>query len=469
MRGREGDGPFLQFLIGLLIRRRILQQDPHRGFTASDDRVGLLGLRQGESVRDQRLHVEPSVGQHVQHRLEVALLRPAHETDRIVLALFLVVRVVTAGAVRGRHLEGEFLLEEVVARQLQPGHADQHDAPTLAAHQRGLVHRLAAARGCRDQHRIDTTTAGESFGRLHRVFASREIDHLGTERACQGELGRVQIDPQHPTTVGPQQLHRDLADQAKPGNHDSLAQRRPNQADTLQSDRTDHREGRRLVAHAIGYPGAQVDRHADDLGVLAVGGDAIADSEALDTAPDFQHPAHVAVTQRQRLFELVAHRVECRHQPIGLHLVQHHAYLVRLLAGLFDGVGLAKIHQHAFSTGRDERSRGADQQLALTGTGAWHFGHLGSTGFQVLKNLFHTYFLASINIKRPALGKNRRMNQRGQMRLAIESMMPACRWPASDSSRSPWVRMVRIVTSEKALNNCLASTTVYALVPGLSR
>ena len=55
---------------------------------------------------------QPAVGHHVQHRLEVALLGPAHEADGVVLALVLVGGVVAAGTVGAGHLEGELLVVE---------------------------------------------------------------------------------------------------------------------------------------------------------------------------------------------------------------------------------------------------------------------------------------------------------------------------------------------------------------------
>ena len=62
-------------------------------------------------------------------------------------------------------------------------------------------------------------------------------------------------------------------------------------------------------------------------------------------------------------------------------LVQHHAHLVGLLAGLVDEPGLAEIHQHAFSAGRDQRVRTADQQLPTASTGTGDVGDFGDAGF----------------------------------------------------------------------------------------
>src|SRR6185436_17692773 len=105
----------------------------------------------------------------------------AYEPHRIVLAVLLVVRVVASGSVTTGHLERELLLVEIGARELETGDAHQHDAPALAAHLRGLMHRLAAFRRRRDEDTIDATAAGERERRIHRLASRPERDHLRPE------------------------------------------------------------------------------------------------------------------------------------------------------------------------------------------------------------------------------------------------------------------------------------------------
>jgi len=99
--------------------------------------------------------------------------------------------------------------------------------------------------------------------------------------------------------------------------------------------------------------------------------------------------ANIAIPQRQRLLQLAAHRLHRRHQTIGPHLLSHLLDLVRLLAGLLERIGLAKVHQHALGPGRDQRACSADQQRAAADTRTGDFGQLGAAVFQILVDLFH--------------------------------------------------------------------------------
>ena len=98
--------------------------------------------------------VEPPRGHELEHRFEVALLGPAHEAERIVVAALLVLRVVAPGAIGARHLEAQLLLVEVRTIELQAGDADQDDAAAPAAHAGRLRHRLVARGRGDDQHAI---------------------------------------------------------------------------------------------------------------------------------------------------------------------------------------------------------------------------------------------------------------------------------------------------------------------------
>ena len=93
------------------------------------------------------------------------------------------------------------------------------------------------------------------------------------------------------------------------------------------------------------------------------------------------HYAYVAVAHGQRLAQHVAHRLQRGHQPVGADLVQHHAHLVGLLAGLVDQTSLAEVHQHALGAGRDQRVGTADQQLATASAWTRDFGDFGSAVF----------------------------------------------------------------------------------------
>jgi hypothetical protein len=191
--------------------------------------------------------------------------------------------------------------------------------------------------------------------------------------------------------LGLEQLHGHQANQTQARDHHGLAQRGLHQADALQRYGAQHRERGGFVGHRVGHLGAQVHRHGHHFCVLAVAGHAVAHGKTGDARAHFHHFAHVAVAHGQRLVQLVAHGLDGGHEAVGADLVQHHAHLVGLLPRLVDEAGLAEVHQHALRAGRDQRARGADQQLPATDARARHFGHFGGAVFEVLQNLFHGF------------------------------------------------------------------------------
>src|SRR6185437_11720803 len=105
-------------------------------------------------MRNQATDIEPPVRHHVEHRLEIALLGPPYEAERIILPLLLVERIITTRSIRARDLETQLLLVEVGAGKLKAGHSHQNDAAAFATHQRRLMDRLAAAGRGGDDHPI---------------------------------------------------------------------------------------------------------------------------------------------------------------------------------------------------------------------------------------------------------------------------------------------------------------------------
>src|SRR5439155_15606133 len=121
-----------------------LQQDAERWLTGSEQLVCVRGTLERKAMGDEGCHVQLAARHQVQHGFEIALLGPAHEADRIVLPPFLVGRVVAAGTIGAADLEAQFLSVEVGPRQLEPSHAHEYDAPTLATYLSRLAHRSRA-------------------------------------------------------------------------------------------------------------------------------------------------------------------------------------------------------------------------------------------------------------------------------------------------------------------------------------
>ena len=333
--------------------------------------------------------IHAPAGHYVEDGFEVPLLGPANETYRVVDPLLFVRRIVTAGTVRAGYLEAELLLVEVRPRQLEAGHADEHDAPAPPAHQRPLVHRLVAAGGGRDQHAIYAAPARERRGRRQGILAGGQVHDVGAELPRQRQLAGIVVDPQHAAPVGAQQLHRHQADQAEPRHDEALAQGRLRQPDALETDRADHGERRFFVADRIGDLAAQVLRNVHHFRVSAVRHDALPYREAGDVLAHVHDDADIAVPERQRLVQLAEDGLEGGNEAVGPDLVPHLPDPVRLGTRFPQQRRLPEADEHAFGTGRHERRRGADQKMAALDPRARNLGHFRSPRPEVLQDLLH--------------------------------------------------------------------------------
>ena len=147
-----------------------------RGASAADDRAGQLDTEEGlrpsmtrvclgrvgqvELVGHQVGEVDLAGGQEIEHRLQVAALGPADLSGRIVDTPVLVGPLVAAGAVASGHLEGQLVLVERAAVELQADVADDHDRRPVPDDLGGPGDRAGRLRGGGDQHRIDATALG---------------------------------------------------------------------------------------------------------------------------------------------------------------------------------------------------------------------------------------------------------------------------------------------------------------------
>lgn len=63
---------------------RIFEQHTKRRRVSRDDCIGLRCVFNGKTMANERLHIEPLVGHQFQHRLKIALLGPAHISQRVI-------------------------------------------------------------------------------------------------------------------------------------------------------------------------------------------------------------------------------------------------------------------------------------------------------------------------------------------------------------------------------------------------
>ena len=80
---------------------------------------------------------------------------------------------------------------------------------------------------------------------------------------------------------------------------------------------------------------AQILTVTDELGVLSVRQYAVTGGDFDHALADFDHAAEVGLAERDRRGELRPDSYDRRQQPLGLHFVEHHTNLFRLLTGFF--------------------------------------------------------------------------------------------------------------------------------------
>ena len=205
-------------------RRRRMFRCPHAegqqhadgefAFRAGHQFVSVGGLLNGKPVRGQGLHVQLPRRRHLQKRRHVAAFGPAHVTDRIIAALFLVIGIIAAGAVGPGLQDFQFLFEINVARDIHLDVADNDDLGPVAAmagdHGKG---RAGIPGPRRQQHRINPKAVGGGF----EVGGQGRIVRLGRDQgallAGQFQFRIIQVEADDLKAGGATKLQRDLSDQ----------------------------------------------------------------------------------------------------------------------------------------------------------------------------------------------------------------------------------------------------------------
>src|SRR6185295_17457983 len=315
-------------------------------------------------MRHQRGDGEHACRKQIQHGFEVASLGPAHETDRIVLPEFLVRRIVAAGPVGTRDLEGQLFRVELGSIELEARDTHENDASARATHARCVGHWLIALRCGGDQYAIDAAPAREARRALEWILAASEIDRARAELTGERRFCRIGIDPEHRATVRSQDLHRHQSDEPEAGDHETLTQTWRSETDALHRDGAEHGECGRIVRHRVWYVYTEIARHSDDLRVRTVRNHAIADGEFLSTLAHRGNNADIAIAERHRLGQLASHRLEGCENSLGLELAQHLPHFLWLLACFVQEPGSTELHDHALGAGRDKRAARDDLHAA---------------------------------------------------------------------------------------------------------
>jgi len=200
---------------------------------------------------------------------------------------------------------------------------------------------------------------------------------------------RIVVKRQDTAAMCMKELNGDQPDETKPHYRDGFTQCWLRQSNALQRNGTNHGKGGFVVGYGVWDLGAQIDRHRNRLGVLAVRRDAITGREPRNTPAYIKHDTDIAVAKRQWLVEFTRHRLKRGGKTVCTNLVKHLPDLIRLLSRFSDQPCLTEVHKHPLCASGDERSRGADQHMPVPWRGARHFGYLRRACFQMLKYLLH--------------------------------------------------------------------------------
>ena len=173
--------------------------------------------------------------------------------------------------------------------------------------------------------------AHERLEAVHVAGASIQAERQGA-----GNPLRVQIEPDHPAPVRPQQLHRDLANQSEPDDRHALAERRRGAADPLERDGPDRGERRRPGLHSGRRSRNEVGGHRHDLCVAGAAGararDELARPEVRD-ATGVDHKAGARVAKRHVGSSDAPGKVKRVAQTVLAHVLECLAYQIRVADG----------------------------------------------------------------------------------------------------------------------------------------
>ena len=150
-------------------------------------------------------------------------------------------------------------------------------------------------------------------------------------------------------SVGFQQLRRDQANQPKPDHDNGLPQCRVDQPDALQPNGADHGECRLFITHPFWNLGDKVLGNAHILGVWAVGCHAVANFKLCHVPTHLDNLTHIAVSERNGLFQLVFDCGNGWSKSVCLHLRNDLLDFVGLLSGFLNERPFSKIDKHLLS------------------------------------------------------------------------------------------------------------------------
>ena len=390
----EGERARLQFehaLLGL----GVLEHDTHcliqiaaRNPVEHRDRFG-----EWKPVRDEPRYRELALRDQIEEGLHVAVGRPAHVADRVVVAAREIVRLVDPRPHRAAEEEIDLFAEPCAPFQLDGRVAQAHHAAAVAHQHGGELDRTEVLGGGGEQHRIDAETAACAQRVVEGLIGLRTASRLGTVLQRERALARVEVDSDHAASVRAAKLHQELPEQAEADDGDAFAQLELRLAYRLERDRADGARAGGLEAHVGRNAHHQVPRHGVVFGVrchsFSDARHSVAHPELVHVGAHFHHGSGAAVTESGRSLEALLHFAERGDKTLLAERVEHQPDLIGALLRLLHEAHARLGDLHLFGAHAHERVVIAHEQVACADRGDGHLADIQGAVAEVLADLFH--------------------------------------------------------------------------------
>ena len=143
--------------------------------------VGRNRIIKRKTIRDKLIHSEPAGLHRGKNGFKVPLLRPPHVPKRIIPSPLLVALIIAARTVGTRNLEGDFLLVEIAAAQVQVDHTHKDNPPAFPAALRRLVDDLIFFGGGRNENAVDALSTAPGGRRGNGTASGGNVHGLGAK------------------------------------------------------------------------------------------------------------------------------------------------------------------------------------------------------------------------------------------------------------------------------------------------
>ena len=228
---------------------------------------------------------------------------------------------------------------------------------------------------------------------ISRTRTTQNWQHPPRDEREFGSLGR-NVQPKNPAPGRLQQLHRQLAKQAKSDHRHHISELHFGRANSVQGNCSHGGESSFIErTRAVGNLRDQQSRNANGFRVHRVSStgasDAIADRDVRHAFANPDHDAGAAVAERSRLVETAADRLHRRKHSVAPNFVEDLAHQIRPGFRFLNEILAGKLRRSPLRTGRHQRGANAHQHAARQQLRRRDFRDRNFAGARLLQNLLH--------------------------------------------------------------------------------